>query len=347
MKPTRKLAGALLVAVAVIGAGSAARNFRRLQIAQAATAAETRRHETVRHQLEESQSELAKTRRENEALRGEGSGVALAKGESMKASSAHPESARAKVGKTAAPAAGQPNTGARPLSTNPIILTAIDPEARALKLKLEEAQVEIVWGPLFTALNLSPERIEKFKTIRIAEVQDSMEYQALADTKPLGLRDPEIAAQFRAGLEATDQQMRSLFSAEEFRIYDAFNKGERFMSQTVEQLAAQLYFTEAPLSASQGMRLMRLLAENSPRRPDPLQLNTNIDTALAQMTTADFSPVQIAALRKLREQQRITQEIEQTLNTYMKRHGVDRGSLSFGLPTLPGKDYKQRSNPPR
>src|SRR5262245_34577344 len=97
MKTTRAIAGVLLAVVAIIAIGSTAHNFRRLQSAQAATKAEARRHDAVRRQRDELQSDLARATGQIEALRGEASGVTLAKVESMKAADARPESARAKI----------------------------------------------------------------------------------------------------------------------------------------------------------------------------------------------------------------------------------------------------------
>jgi hypothetical protein len=345
MKTTHTIAGLLLVVVAIIAVSSATRSYQRAKVAQAAAAAETRRYDALRRQLDESKSNRAGSSRENPSAILEGSAAVSVRNESPGVANARPDSSQAKTVDSAPTARAQTQGEARRLSLDPIILTAIDPELRKLNVEIEEALVETAWGPLLAELKLSPERLEKFKTIRMALRQDSMEYEALADTRPLGMQDPEIKAQVGAGLKATEQQMRALFSPEEFQIYNAYYKGELYVSKTVENLAAELYFTEAPLSAQQGMRLMRMFAESSPRGTGGFgfiaglnqgQLQTNIDAALAQMTTAEFSPLQIATLRKMRDQQQLQREIDQMLGTVAKRYpGVEKSNLSYASPSLP------------
>jgi hypothetical protein len=345
MKTTLTIASLLLIAVAIIAVGSSAREFQRRRVAEADAATEIQRRNDLQRQARGIAAARADASPSQQKSDGVGSSHHSERKDAMAAARAHAISSESKAGGPARTADDQVRSQARPLSTDPLIITATDPDLRILNVKIEEALVELDWGPLFALLKLSPERIEQFKRLRMALRQDSMEYEALADTKPLGMNDPEIRKQVGAGLRATEQQMRELLSPEEFRIYDAYYKRERYVSATVSQLASELYFTEAPLSAQQGLRLMQMFAENTPRGTGPHgfildlnanQLHTNIDGALAQMTTPEFSPVQIAMVRKLREQQQVRREIDAMLSAVIKRYpGVEKRNLSYWTPSLP------------
>lgn len=126
------------------------------------------------------------------------------------------------------------------------------PEVQRAALDHWRAQTAAQYGPLFKALGLSPDQIERFKDLAAQGVSGTV-------TGPNG----EMIRYNTGGNRPEAQvQLRALLGEEGFKRYEEFDAIDTPAWQLTTELAGALFDTAAPLTAAQSEQLLRILIEN-------------------------------------------------------------------------------------
>lgn len=250
---------------------------------------------------------------------------------------ARSEEARAARAQVAEPASQETAEAKAPRSEEPTARPSAptDPKLRALRLKsLTEARfarLDFRLGLLLAGLNLSPDKIERFKTILLAQETEDTDIL----TAGLTAKTKKLVAANRA---ETSAQMKALLSPEEFATWQQFARdvlvGRNLVGGTVQDLvvavAQRVYASDTPLTAQQGLQLTRILASSiaPDRAASDLWSAVDLDAAIAGATAAGLSANQIAALRWESENARRNREKEAAITAAMQRYpGAQRPNI--------------------
>jgi hypothetical protein len=174
-----------------------------------------------------------------------------------------------------------------------------NPELRALFLTRFAETVNVTWGPLFSKISLSPDKIEKFKAIEMEYEQNILDLEATMQNQGLEHIDP-VYDQMRAkiGVELA-QGMKEVLGANpsDLAAYNLYHH-EQALVPFVSELATALYTTDSPLTLSQSDQLMQILADASAKRQFGFVIagTVNWDAALAKAQTI-LPPTQLALLQ--------------------------------------------------
>jgi hypothetical protein len=188
-----------------------------------------------------------------------------------------------------------------------------NPELRALFLQRYAETVNVTWGPLFSKISLSPDKVEKFKAIEMEYEQNILDLEATMQNQGLAHGDP-VYDQMRAkiGVELA-QEMKELLGANpaDIAAYNLYHH-EQALVPFVSELATALYTTNSPLTASQSDQLMQILADASAKRQFGFVIagTVNWDAALAKAQTV-FPPAQLAVLQTYAMQDRLGKQLSQ------------------------------------
>ena len=212
------------------------------------------------------------------------------------------------------------------------------PEMRSLMALDQKGRLDSRYAALFKALKLPPAQLDKLKQLLVDKQSAPMD--VFAEARAQGLTGPENAAQIRALLQATNQEIdenvRATLGDAAFEQYQQY---ERTLPQrnVVDQLANRLSYSDDPLSAQQTEQLVALLAASSP--PNTAGGPTTVNTVrfAAVGSTAGASPMmiggpstpitseavnnassllsaaQLEALRQIQAEQQAQQQMSRTL----------------------------------
>ena len=179
------------------------------------------------------------------------------------------------------------------------------------------------YGPLYRALNLSPEQIRKFEA-SLTEGQQGVVDVWVEVTKqglPTGgnsAASTSVARLTSGPLGNMENSLKELLGEAGFGSFKEFEKakGNR---ELIASLAGTLYTSEAPLTAGQGESLAAVLSSNTRRDWVPMaddgkkqltRLSEVTDWAGVQKQAQAFlSAPQLAALKALSDQKQLDQEM--------------------------------------
>lgn len=267
---------------------------------------------------------------------------------------ARPEDAAGEgPGENGGPPGGGPRPGGRfgafaALSGNPQFqkLMAIEMKGR----------ISQTYGPLFKALNLSPEQLNQFQTLLADKQQAMMDVLQAAREQGVNPRtDPEgFKTLMTQAVAQTDQSIQQVLGDAGFQQYQQFQQTlpER---NTVNSLQQQLSYTQTPLTDDQASQLVSLLQQTQPQRAGNGTSGTSTggpggpgpglmsllngggtarvtDEAIAQAQGVLSAP-QVAALQQIQQQQQAQQQIQQLMRS--ANQGNAPGSPSQGTPSAP------------
>ncbi|HEY0944198.1 MAG TPA: hypothetical protein VGD81_02995 [Opitutaceae bacterium] len=200
-----------------------------------------------------------------------------------------------------------------------------DPEFAKAWSTQQKAQLDNRYADLFRKLNLSPEQLEKFKSLLVEKQTAMMDVMAAARAE--GINGREGRDQLRQLVQQTqaelDESIQAMLGDAGYAQYKGY---EQTMPQrnTVNQLEQRLSYGGTPLSDAQADQLVQILAETSPRRSSG---TTSVVSAMGPQAAMFFggsnsitdaaitraqgvlSTDQVAALQQLQAEQQAQRQI--------------------------------------
>lgn len=211
---------------------------------------------------------------------------------------------------------------------------ANNPEFQKLLAIQMKARISQTYGPLFKALNLSPEQLAQFQSLLADKQQALMDVMAAARDQGINPRqDPDgFKALVSQAVSQVDTSIQQTLGDAAYQQYQQYQQTlpERNVVNTLQQ---QLSYTQTPLTDDQANQMITLLADNQPQKsgsgtsgtgnggdsgPSLFALlngggNAKVTSdAIAQASGVLAAP-QVAVLQQIQEQQQAQQQMQQLM----------------------------------
>ena len=209
-----------------------------------------------------------------------------------------------------------------------------NPEFQKLLAVQMKGRISQTYGPLFKALNLSPEQLAQFQSLLADKQQAMMDVMQAAREQGINPRaDPDgFKTLVNQAVAQVDQNIQQTLGDAAFQQYQQYQQTlpER---NTVNSLEQSLAYTQTPLTDDQANQLVGLLAQYQPQRAGNGTSGTNnggdggpgifslmngggtarvTNDALTQ-ASGILSPQQLAALQQIQLQQQAQQQMQQMM----------------------------------
>ena len=304
---TGKIVVGVAIVCAVVGIGSAVYQAKEVAHANAAVMAWQRKSAAA----EVKAAELALKMRESEAS-------ARAAAERMAAL----EAQLAVVKKTIAGAPANAAPAAPRASVSGVSWD--NPGYARAYIEKHRAGLRLRFGPLYRALNLSPEQIAKFESTLTEGQQGVVDVWVEASKQGLpaggnSASSTSVARLTSGPLGIMENGLKELLGEAGYENFKQFEKA-RGNRELIASLAGSLYSSEVPLSVVQGESLAAIMASNTRTEKIPMaddgkkqmfRISEVTDWAgVQQQAQAFLSAPQLAALKALSDQKQLDQEME-------------------------------------
>jgi hypothetical protein len=209
-----------------------------------------------------------------------------------------------------------------------------NPEFQKLMAIQMKGRISQTYGPLFKALNLSPEQLAQFQGLLADKQQALVDVMQAAREQGINPReDPDgFKTLVNQAESQADQNIEQALGDAGFQQYQQYQQSlpER---NTVNSLQQQLSYTQTPLTDDEANQMIALLSQNQPERAGGGTAGTNnggnpgpglgallngggtakvTDAALTQAAGVLSAP-QISALQQIQQQQQAQQQMQQML----------------------------------
>lgn len=159
------------------------------------------------------------------------------------------------------------------------------PEVQQLMALQQKAALDARYAALFKSLRLSPEQLDKFKTLLVEKQSAMQDVVAAARTRGIDpLADPEGLRQMITDTQAAvENTIKATLGETGYAQYQEYQQTIP-QRNLVSQLQQSLSYTNAPLSDAQAEQLVGILARNSPpssREPGSPAAATGMNFAVA------------------------------------------------------------------
>lgn len=159
------------------------------------------------------------------------------------------------------------------------------PEMQRLMALQQKAQLDGRYAALFKSLNLSPDQLDKFKTLLVEKQTAMQDVVTAARARGIDpLADPEGLRKMVADTQAeVDDHIKATLGEAGFTQYQEYQQTIP-QRNLVSQLQQSLSYTSAPLSDAQAEQLVGILAHTSPpsgREPGMPAISTGMNVAVA------------------------------------------------------------------
>jgi hypothetical protein len=196
-----------------------------------------------------------------------------------------------------------------------------DPKFAKLMATEQRGQLDSRYAALFKNLKLSPEDLDKFKSL-LVEKQNSMR-DVMSAARAQGLNPQTDRTAFQQLVSQTnsevDASIQATLGAAGFQQYQQYEQTlpERNL---VSQLDQRLSYSNTPLNPDQQDQLMQVLAQaappssnDNPARGGPNGPRFNVtDQAISQASSV-LTPDQVAALQQIQQEQQAQRQIFQQM----------------------------------
>ena len=287
----------------------------------------------------EAQAEFAVVDGEQRALRSELAKLAArAEAAEQQIRKAEGDSAalRQRLDEVGAPDSADGSTAkaqAQPIYKNGLELAATDPAYRKLLLEQQLISYPKVFGRLYRKLRLSPQQIADFEQAQLTLFEYMIDRFA-ATLRPGASPTTTDPTQDPAVLEANNTIYRVL-GDQGLAEWQA-NASVEGSPWQIDNFASNLYYTDTPLTADQGERLMQLLAANTVRAPIPGSeiFSGKTDWASVYAQAAGLlAPSQLETIKLVVEQQRLLEASTALMETPLSVPGAaDCSAPKSGTP---------------
>jgi hypothetical protein len=209
-----------------------------------------------------------------------------------------------------------------------------NPEFQKLLAVRMKGQISQIYGPLFKALNLTPDQLSQFQSLLLEKQQSLADVMQAAREQGINPRvDPDgfktLLNQATSQIDASIQQSLGDSGFQQYTQYQQ-TLPERNVVNTLQQ---SLSYTQTPLTDDQANQMIALLQQNQPQRsgngtagaanggtqgPSVISLMNGGGTAKVTsdaVTAASgvLSAPQISALQQIQLQQQAQQQIQQMM----------------------------------
>lgn len=218
---------------------------------------------------------------------------------------------------------------------------------RLLALQMK-GRISQTYGPLFKALNLSPDQLAQFQSLLAEKQQALTDVLQAARQQGINPRADPTGFQTLMGqaVSQADQGIQQALGDAGFQQYQQYQQTLPEQN-TVNSLQTQLSYTQTPLTDDEANAMISLLAQNQPQRagsetastgngddagPSPFSLingggnATVTDAALAQAQGVLSAP-QVSALQQIQLQQQAQQQMQQLMRA------ANQGAAGSGAAT--------------
>lgn len=179
-----------------------------------------------------------------------------------------------------------------------------DPEIRRLLDLIRMAGINRQNAAFYREARLAPAQLQRFQQLLLD--RQNVANDVLLSAAGQGIDPMEDPAEFRQMVQNAqadiDDQIKSLLGADTYAQYQAFQQGQG-QRAVVNQLQADLSYTDAPLSAAQQTQMAQVLAQANPSGGAAINDQT---LSLAQGV---LSAPQMQALRNLQDVQQAGQQL--------------------------------------
>jgi hypothetical protein len=210
---------------------------------------------------------------------------------------------------------------------------------RLLAIRMK-GQISQTYGPLFKALNLSPEQLAQFQSLLAEKQQSLMDVMQAAREQGINPRtDPAgFGTLVNQAVSQVDASIQQALGDAGFQQYQQYQQTlpER---NTVNALEQSLSYTQTPLTDDEANQMIQMLAQNQPQRagngtsgattggdggPSAFSLINGGGTAKVtddalNAATGILSAPQISALQQIQQQQQAQQQIQQLMRAANQR----------------------------
>lgn len=200
-----------------------------------------------------------------------------------------------------------------------------DPEFAAAWQAQQKAALDGPYAPLFRKLNLTPQQVDRLKTL-LAE-RSTARMDVMSAAREQGFTGRESRDEIRTLMQATqaeiDASIREVLGEQGFSQLQQY---ERTAPQrtVVNQLESRLSYSSAPLTSAQSEALVNILAETSGSRgrtttagmyfsPGSFGPPAAISDSALVRAQAVLSPDQLAALRQIQADQQAQQNVQEKI----------------------------------
>ena len=228
-----------------------------------------------------------------------------------------------------------------------------NPDFQKLLAVEVKGRINQTYGPLFKALNLSPEQLAQFQSLLADKQQALMDVMQAARDQGINPRtDPDgFKTLVNQAISQTDQSIQQTLGDAAFQQYQQYQQTlpER---NVVNSLQQSLSYTQTPLTDDQASQLVSLLAQYQPQRAGNGTAGTSnggdggpgifalmngggtarvTNDALSQ-ASGILSSQQVAALQQIQLQQQAQQQMQQM----MRAANQGSGGTGGAAPAAPG-----------
>jgi hypothetical protein len=217
-----------------------------------------------------------------------------------------------------------------------------NPEFQKLMAIQLKGRLNQTYGPLFKALNLSPEQLAQFQSLLADKQQALMDVFQAAREQGINPRtDPDgFKTLMNQAISQSDQTIQQAIGDSAFQQYQQYQQTlpERNVANSLQQ---SLSYTQTPLTDDQASQLVSLLAQNQPQRagngtvgtasggdagPGIFNLMNGGGTAKVTNDSINqaqgiLSAPQIAALQQIQIQQQAQQQMQQMMRSANPANG--------------------------
>ena len=172
--------------------------------------------------------------------------------------------------------------------------SVLDQEQRARGYR---SRLVAEYAPFYLKIGLSAEQIDRFERILTDHWQSTEDIAAVATAKGLGDQDQSVAKLREQATASLRQEETELLNEDGYRQLQDYERTLPVRALTAS-LAERLYYTDAPLNATQAERLTQILARASKSygegaAADPQQIDWS---AVLTQVQGMLAPVQHSAL---------------------------------------------------
>jgi hypothetical protein len=232
-----------------------------------------------------------------------------------------------------------------------------NPDFQKLLAIQAKGRINQVYGPLFKALNLSPDQLNQFQSLLADKQQALMDVMQAAREQGLNPRsDPQgFQTLVNQAISQVDQNIQQSLGDAGFQQYQQYQQTlpER---NTVNSLQQQLSYTQTPLTDDEASAMISLLAQNQPQRagngtagttnggdpgPGPMALmngggNAKVTDEAISQAAGVLSAPQISALQQIQQQQQAQQQMQQLMRA-ANQGAANGGQAAPAAPSGGGK----------
>ncbi len=173
-----------------------------------------------------------------------------------------------------------------------------NPELQRLYVRQQTIRLRSRYGPFYRSQGLAPAQIERFEKVMSDYAASSVDVPAVAMAQGLEKSDPTVASLLRQADEEKTRALRDLLGAEGVEQLRAYER-TRSVRDIANNLASELFYTDAPLTARQADQLTLIADASRGEGRGPVNWDFVVNEAQAQGV---LSPSQIAVLAEKKEQ---------------------------------------------